>query len=109
MADGQERSPRAVRSLARYARVSAGALQRHQAERDPARRRQTAVGPGARDDRHPFLDRPGRGAHLQRRASERHPQPRPPAAARELAGHDGGFLDGQQRYPVNAAKFGVSA
>ncbi len=28
-----------VRSLAKYARVSAEALQRHQAERDPARRR----------------------------------------------------------------------
>ena len=27
-----------VRSLAKYARVSAEALQRHQAERDPARR-----------------------------------------------------------------------
>jgi hypothetical protein len=28
-----------VRSLVKYARVSAEALQRHQAERDPARRR----------------------------------------------------------------------
>jgi integrase/recombinase XerC/integrase/recombinase XerD len=31
-----------VRSLAKYARVSADALSRHQAERDPARRRQAA-------------------------------------------------------------------
>jgi hypothetical protein len=29
-----------VRSLAKYARVSVEALERHQAERDPARRRQ---------------------------------------------------------------------
>jgi integrase/recombinase XerC/integrase/recombinase XerD len=34
-----------VRSLAKYARVSAEALQRHQAERDPARRRQQARPP----------------------------------------------------------------
>jgi hypothetical protein len=32
-----------VRSLARYARVSAEALQRHQAQRDPARRRQSRL------------------------------------------------------------------
>jgi len=41
--------PRAVRSLAKYAPVSAEALQRHQAERDPAGRRRTAAGPGARE------------------------------------------------------------
>jgi integrase len=34
-----------VRSLARYARVSAAALERHQASRDPARRRQPGSAP----------------------------------------------------------------
>ena len=93
-----------MRSLPKYAPVSVEALQRHQAERDPARKRRTAVGPGAREDRHPFLDRPGRGSHLPRRANETAPQPQPLAPARELAGHDRGFLDDQQRYPVNVGE-----
>jgi integrase/recombinase XerC/integrase/recombinase XerD len=38
-ADGPRSGHTSVRSLAGYARVSAEALQRHQAERDPARRR----------------------------------------------------------------------
>jgi hypothetical protein len=63
----------AVRSLARYARVSAEALQRHQAERDPALRRRTAVGPGAREDRHPFPDRPGRVPVSRAAPAKRHP------------------------------------
>lgn len=64
---------RAVRSLAGYARVSAEALQRHQAERDPALRRRTAVGPGAREDRHPFPDRPGRVPISRAAPAKRHP------------------------------------